>query len=178
MHNSLSPRIRALLFIVTTLTLCTAYYLYDQQLALQPKQQPVDFSQWQLTDAHGVETPLKNWQGDTLLIHFWATWCPPCKREIPLLNSAQKRYDNEKFTVIGIAIDEIEQVQQYLQQVPIHYPSFIGQPGIASLAAQLGNNTGGLPYSAIVSPSGEVLFQHPGELTHKNLEQALINALD
>ena len=178
MHHSLSPRVRALLFIVTSITVCTAYYLYDQQKALSPQPQPINFSQWQLTNEAGQSTPLQNWQGNTLLIHFWATWCPPCKREIPLLNAAQKHYGNERFTVIGIAIDDVEKVQQYRQQVPINYPSFIGQPGIATLAAQLGNTTGGLPYTAIVSPSGDVLFQHPGELTQKILEQALINALN
>lgn len=132
-----------------------------------------DFS---LADMHGKIRHSSEWQNQPRLINFWATWCPPCRKEIPLLMQAQKDHAASNLQVIGIALEQPETVLEYATEMGLNYPSLVGSAQVIDLGNQLGNRIGALPYSVLVSASGEILETHMGELSAEQLA-AWLNAL-
>lgn len=124
----------------------------------------------ELTDLNGHKHTLGEWRGHLLLINFWATWCGPCKKEIPLLAKAQKRYAAQGLQIIGPAVDDPTTVRQEASLLGIDYPVMVGTPEqMISLMSTLGNQPGGLPFSVLVSPDGRVIQRHLGEFGSKEL---------
>jgi len=123
-----------------------------------------------MTDLDGHVHKLSEWRGHLLLINFWATWCGPCKKEIPALVQAQKAYGARGFQVIGPAVDDPTAVRQEQALLGIDYPVMVGTPEtMIGLMNTLGNQPGGLPFSVLVSPDGAILQRHLGEFDPKDL---------
>ena len=122
-----------------------------------------------LPDLKGSPTPLTAFAGRPLIINFWATWCAPCRREIPLLRELRQRHRAEHLEVVGIALDFASAVRQYLQRVPIDYPLLIGEEGGASAAGQFGVETV-LPFSVFADSRGRVVALKIGELHSEEAE--------
>ncbi|MEM9057745.1 MAG: TlpA disulfide reductase family protein [Pseudomonadota bacterium] len=123
-----------------------------------------------LNDHTGKPRSLTEWDGDLVLVNFWATWCGPCRREIPMLTALQSEFGDKGLQVVGIAIDEAEPVSDYIKEVGINYPVLVGEQAAIDAAEAYGATVTALPLTAIVGRSGEVAHVYLGEL-HR--EQAL-----
>lgn len=122
-----------------------------------------------LADMHGNIRHSSEWNGKPRLINFWATWCPPCRNEIPLLMQAQADHSATGLQVIGIALEQPDTVLEYATDIGLNYPSLVGSNQVIELGNQLGNRIGALPYSVLVSANGEILERHMGELSAMQL---------
>lgn len=123
-----------------------------------------------LPDLKGQPRSLSEWSGRTLLINFWATWCAPCRKEMPLLEQFQASQDPASLQVIGIAIDRRDPVLQFIGETGVTYPNLVGEMDATRAAEQFAVGFG-LPLSVIAAPDGTVLAVHMGEITVTDLEQ-------
>ena len=117
----------------------------------------------ELPDAAGRMHRLTEWRGKPLLINFWATWCEPCRREIPLLGRLQRERAPQGLRVIGIALDSRQAVQAYTAARRIDYPVLLGEQGGLAAVSAFGMDTV-LPFSVFADPSGQVIALKVGEL--------------
>ncbi len=115
-------------------------------------------------------TSISTWDGKIVLLNFWASWCPPCRREIPIFNEVRELFHANGFEVVGIAVDEKEKVLDFLESVPqVQYPQLIGYDDALTIASVLGNRSGGLPYSVLVDQQGTIRYIKAGELDRQTL---------
>ena len=119
-----------------------------------------------LPDVEGVIRQSSEWDGRPRIINFWATWCPPCRREIPLLITLQAGH-SASFQVIGIAVDDMAAVQAYAADTGFNYPILVGQQDAVDLGNRVLPDWIGLPFTAFVDASGQVTRVHMGELHAK-----------
>ena len=133
-------------------------------------QQRPDFG---LKDIEGQMRKISEWDGQVLLVNFWATWCPPCKKEIPAFMELQTEYADQGFQVIGIAIDDEEAVKDYADTMGINYPVMAAELAAMEVSRWYGNRLNALPYSAFVGRDGIISFTKPGELTKQQVEQII-----
>lgn len=113
---------------------------------------------------------ISEWQGKTLVINFWATWCQPCLKEIPEFIQLQKQYEKKNVQFIGIAIDELPAVMRYKNTVAINYPILIsGEWEGFDLAQQLGNSSNTVPYTVVVNSVGNIIYRHAGAVKKDDL---------
>ncbi len=111
--------------------------------------------------------------GKTLLINFWATWCAPCREEMPMLVELQSQYGDAGLQVLGIALDEVEKVREFVQEFGISYPNLVGMTDVMETNASYGNISGALPYSVLVDADGIIRWQYSGALQHDELVEIL-----
>jgi len=132
-----------------------------------------------LDDLKGGSHTLADWRGKVLLVNFWATWCLPCRQEIPLLVKLQAKYAAQGLQVVGIATDEQNQqdVRAFMKQMVVNYPILMGDNQVPQLIAALGGNYIGLPYTVVLDRGGRVLKIHPGELDPKEAENLVRTAV-
>ncbi|HSW12161.1 MAG TPA: TlpA disulfide reductase family protein [Solimonas sp.] len=126
-----------------------------------------------MTDLSGRTLTAADWQGKLLLVNFWASWCAPCIDEIPLLVEAQSRYAARGLQIIGPAFDELESIRPMVQRLHINYPVSANLSEADAAARALGNSSGGLPYSVLISRDGRVLRTILGGLSREELEKLL-----
>jgi len=117
-----------------------------------------------LADRDGKPRRLSEWNGRPQVINFWATWCAPCRREIPMLNALSKDGAWPEIALVGIAIDFREDVLRYLKDTPIEYPVLIGEQDGLDAARAFGMESLGLPFTAFVDRKGRIVTIHVGEL--------------
>lgn len=114
---------------------------------------------------------MADFRGQPLLLNFWATWCPPCVEEMPLIDTFYRQQRERGWQVLGLAVDQAPAVQQFLQRLPVTFPiGMAGLPGV-DLSRALGNATGGLPFTVVFSPDGEVAHRQIGKLTAQDLDR-------
>lgn len=126
-----------------------------------------------LLDHKGEQQSLAQYKGKTIIVNFWATWCAPCREEMPELSALHKKLAAKNVIVLGLAIDEMEQVNVYQEETPVSYPLLIAEVEGMVMAADLGNKKGVLPYTAIVGPKGEVIKTFYGKVDEGMLLKAL-----
>ena len=129
------------------------------------------------TDADEAPHALADYRGKLLVVNFWATWCGPCKAEMPDLQKVQDDYGARGVEIVGIAIDRAEAVRDFRHDNPIRYPLLIGGVGGATLARGLGDGEGALPYTAVFDRSGGLIEQHLGALNLADLRRLLDDRL-
>ena len=127
----------------------------------------------------GTSHRLNDWHGKVVLVNFWATWCGPCREEIPLLVQLQARYAASGFQVVGIATDETDPkgVKDYLTKMVVNYPMLMGDDSVDRLVAGFGGNLIGLPFSVLLDRNGHVLKVSAGQLDAKDADAMVKDAL-
>lgn len=137
---------------------------------------PTTLPAFTLQNREGVATPIGSFAGKSLVLNFWATWCAPCRREIPLLIQLNREHAADGIQVVGVAVDFREDVLKYADSMKIDYPLLIGeQDGLAAVDA-FGLGTMGFPFTVFTDAKGNILLTHVGEL-HANQAEVILSAI-
>jgi thiol-disulfide isomerase/thioredoxin len=134
---------------------------------------PTSLPDFNLADVSGNQHNISEWQGKIRIINFWATWCPPCRKEIPEFMALQKQYSDKGLQFIGIAIDDQESVEEYIVATKINYPILIGGIAGIALAHQLGNRVDAVPFTLVVNRQGQIIHQQPGEFSRGQIMEII-----
>jgi len=129
-------------------------------------------------DPEGKSHRLDEWKGKVLIVNFWATWCPPCLKEMPEFVKLQDELGRKGVQFVGIAIDDEESVANFLASAPVNYPILIGQDGGADWAAELGNRMNILPFSAVFDRSGKLVQVQAGPFNRDDVQKAVSPLLE
>jgi thiol-disulfide isomerase/thioredoxin len=116
---------------------------------------------------------LADWHDRALILNFWATWCEPCREEIPLLISLRQKYRQNGAEIVGIGIDHADKMQQFAAEFKIPYPLLVASSGGVELMSALGNAAGALPFTIVRDARGSVRFRRLGRLREGDLEPIL-----
>jgi len=130
-----------------------------------PRPMATVLPEFSLKNRAGEMQSIKSWPGKSLIINFWATWCGPCRREIPLLMDIQAKRAKDGFEVVGIAIDFHEEVIKYADQMKINYPLLIGEQDGMAAGDSFGIDASGLPFTVFTAQDGRIVTIKIGELT-------------
>lgn len=126
-------------------------------------------------DLDGKIRRISDWKDRPLVCNFWATWCAPCREEIPLLIEAREKHAGKRVEILGIAIDSADKVREFSSSMKIPYPILVAGADGLELMRQLGNGSGGLPYTLIVDGRGRVASRKLGAFKGSELEETLSN---
>ena len=126
---------------------------------------------WPLTfeTPAGTTLAMQALRGKPLLLNFWATWCPPCVEEMPMLDGFFRQNAAKNWQVVGLAIDQANAVRSFLQRTPVSFPVAMAGLGGTELAKTLGNLTGGLPFTVVLDSAGQVVQRRMGRVTPADL---------
>ena len=171
----MSATFKNLLLLITALLALAGGYWIAQ--AMRPTGQVptlaygggelIDFT---LPDLEGKKRSLHEWRGKVIVLNFWATWCPPCREEIPLFIALQKKHPADGLQIIGVAVDSQTAVMVYRQSIRINYPILIGEEDAMPLMAQYSNRIGSLPFTVIIDRSGSIAVRKLGVFNEIELE--------
>lgn len=128
-------------------------------------------------DLAGQTQPLSQWRGKILILNFWATWCPPCREEIPDFIAVDQAYRAQGVAIIGIGLDERDLIAAFAQEIRITYPMLLGGAQGYHFAAQLGNAGDGIPFTAIIDRQGRVVYLGSGTMRRAELEKQIAKLL-
>lgn len=148
----------------------------DASLAAAAVRIPDALPVFTLSNLQGLPTPISTWAGRPLVINFWATWCAPCRREIPLLKALSGEWASRNIAVIGIAVDHRNEVLKFADQFKIDYPLLIGEQDALDVAAKLGMDPPAFPFTVFTDARGEVVALFVGEL-HRPQADLIISAV-
>lgn len=129
-----------------------------------------DFS---LPSATEGQIKLADYKGKLVLLNFWASWCPPCRAEIPGFIKIQEKYKNKGFTILGAAIEDKEAVNLYMKEVNMNYPTAYGIEEVHKMAGEYGDPDGALPYSVLISKDQKILEVFAGFLSETKLKELI-----
>ena len=179
-------RMQRITFVLgTTLAVCAGYAGYLLQTQQRAPGRPATaaapaaaitsepLTHWSFNDLEGRERHMSEWAGKLLVVNFWATWCPPCRKEIPTFIALQERYAADGVQFVGIALDRVDAVSQYATEHGMNYPVLVGEAAVADYMRALGNTIGALPFSVLIGRDGAILATHQGEWHEPDVEAAL-----
>jgi thiol-disulfide isomerase/thioredoxin len=126
-----------------------------------------------IPDLKGQSQSLAQWQGKVLVVNFWATWCPPCREEIPQFIKVQDKYRDRGLVFVGVALDKKDAVEAYAKEIGINYPVLLGDLDTIELSRKAGNRAGTLPFTAILDRRGKLISTYLGGLTEAKLESII-----
>lgn len=164
------------LFLVAAIIAAVAGFFFHKN-SLEGEKKVTDML-YELNFSHskGGQVNLQHYKGEWLVVNFWATWCAPCREEIPELN--QFHLTNQ-IKLIGIAIDDIDAVNKFQKKIPIKYPSYIidDLSGV-KLSQSMGNEKGVLPFTVLINPNNDIEKLYYGKVKIPQLSQDVANALN
>ena len=168
---------RLLVAVVLIAAAAGGYWLRDEGSSEPADSLPDTRIAFALPDLEGNMRELSEWDGKARLVNFWATWCAPCRREIPLLKKTQSEHGSDKLQIIGVAVDFQEDVVAYAQTAQFNYPILIGQEDAMAAAETSGMDFVGLPVTMLVSAEGDLIKMHMGEIQERHITQ-IVDVLD
>ena len=127
-----------------------------------------------LPDLAGRVQDFSQWHGKVLIVNFWATWCAPCREEIPILVTLQEKYRARGLQLVGIAIDQRDKVEAFAREFKINYALLLGGLETINVSRQIGNRLGALPYTAVLDRSGRIVSRELGKVKEKELERLVL----
>jgi thiol-disulfide isomerase/thioredoxin len=130
----------------------------------------VQYPSFTLNDIDGNPRDFSEWDGRHRMLNFWATWCAPCRREIPLLKEFQAEQGDDRILIMGIAVDYAEEVARYAEEAQFNYPILVGQEDAMAVAESSGVQFIAMPFTMFVSRDGEYLSAFIGELHRSHLD--------
>lgn len=125
-------------------------------------------------DPAGEPLALDNLQGKVLVVNYWATWCAPCREEIPLFVRIQGEFADKSVQFVGISIDQPDKIREFAQEFKINYPLAVAGIEAIETSRRIGNKAGVLPYTVIINRSGRVAARMLGAISETRLRQALM----
>ena len=131
----------------------------------------------ELPNLDGKAQALRQWRGKLVVLNFWATWCAPCREEIPVFIRLQDRYGDRGLQFVGIAIDHPSKVRPYAAELGMNFPILVGWMEAIELARKLGNRSGVLPFTLVLARDGTIAMTHIGALKEAQLEPLLTSML-
>ncbi len=132
--------------------------------------------EFRLPDLEGNPHDISEWDGKIVLLNFWATWCPPCQKEIPDFMKVREALGPKGFEVVGVAIDQRDMVQDFADGLAIDYPILHGEADAAEVSRRYGNSLGGLPYSVLIDRQGRIRYARARPLNADELTR-MVEAL-
>jgi thiol-disulfide isomerase/thioredoxin len=123
-----------------------------------------------LPDVQSKVQNLTQWRGKVLVVNFWATWCAPCREEIPIFVKMQQKYGDQGLQFVGISIDQPDKTLEFHTNFKINYPTLIGTFDTVEVSRQAGNQKRVLPYTLILGRNGQIAATESGGLTEQKLE--------
>ena len=142
-------------------------------LALQSRTGAAELLAASFPDLEGRRRQVLDWRGQVIACNFWATWCAPCREEVPLLVAAKQQYGKRGFEVIGIGIDNAAKISDFAAIYRVNYPILISDSSAVELMRKLGNAAGGLPYTVFLDRTGSVAHRKIGALREVELTEIL-----
>jgi thiol-disulfide isomerase/thioredoxin len=148
---------------------------HQQQVLPENHLGAIQLPDFSLPNIDGSQWRAEEWRNRVLVINFWATWCPPCLKEMPLFIRLQEQFADRGVLFVGIAIDDQEDVQNFIDTYGIEFPILLGESRAMQLAQKLGNRFNALPFTVIADRGGKILLRQGGEMTEKTLLPLLEN---
>ena len=139
----------------------------------ESENETIVMSDFSLENMKGEAVSIDEFRGRKTLINFWATWCRPCRKEMPMLNGVFLSQDPTDFSVVGIAIDKPEKVIQFVAELGIDFPIMVGQSEAYDVMKDLGNEALTLPYTILIDEEGKVVWSKNTELKHSDMDEVL-----
>ncbi len=133
--------------------------------------------EFNLPDMTGKVRNISEWDGKVVVINFWATWCPPCREEIPEFVKLQEKYADSGLQFIGIALQQAEDVRDFANMMGMNYPILVGEEAVIQISTEYGNSIGALPYTAIVDRQSRIAFLKRGPLSREVAEKVITSLL-
>jgi len=127
-----------------------------------------------LPDENGQQQAMSQWKDKVIVLNFWATWCPPCREEMPELSALNTEWQDKNVIVLGIALDEISLIKKFDEENNISYPLLAAEEDGANLAFNLGNNKSALPFTVIIKADGTIANTYFGRISKVLLEETLV----
>lgn len=115
----------------------------------------------------------EDFDGQVVVYNFWATWCKPCREEMPMLSALREELNRRGLEVVGVAIDDVERARGFLEELEIRYPALVGSTDVMSMLVEYGNAEGVLPYSVLVDREGVIRWAHFGVLDESTLRNEI-----
>ena len=131
----------------------------------EPAGVPTELPEFVLADREGAQRSIRSWTDKSMVVNFWATWCGPCRKEIPLLKKLQQANAAAGFQVVGVAVDERDEVLKYAQEIGIDYPILIGLDDGMDAVGKFGMGSLGFPFTVFTDKQHRIVATHLGELT-------------
>ncbi len=128
-------------------------------------------------DTNGTSQAISQWQGKITVINFWASWCPPCREEMPELSRLQDQYRDRGVIVLGISTDDVDKMREFAKTTKVSYPLLAGDMEAMDIGASLGNDKGVLPYTVIIQADGSIANTYFGRINQALLEKTLLSLI-
>ncbi|MDP2135224.1 MAG: TlpA disulfide reductase family protein, partial [Sulfuritalea sp.] len=128
-------------------------------------------------DLKGQTQSLGQWRGKVLVVNYWATWCHPCREEMPGFSRLQEKYRDKGVQFVGISIDDAAKIVEFQKETPVNYPLLIGDMNTMKSSADLGNSRQALPFTAVFDSNGKLAMTKLGRWSEADLERQLLDLI-
>jgi thiol-disulfide isomerase/thioredoxin len=170
------PKIARVLIVLLLSVLSVALLSYKLS-RITPSDPSQSFFAASFPDVRGTPQNISQWRGKVIVVNFWASWCPPCREEMPSLDAMQTKYASKGVQFVGISAEDADKLQQFSKEVKVGYPLLAGDIDAMSMAQSLGNDKSILPYTVVFDKHGKLARAWFGIVDISELESTLVPLL-